>query len=261
MGKITSALKKAAEERLSRIERVARIREQDQMVIRKMGDSQIDARLIAYFDQKALISEQYKILRTNILSLFKNKSAKTIIITSAVHSEGKTVTALNLAMTMSQATNKPRILLIDGDMRRGRLEKYLGVKEPAGLSEYLRGQADLENIIFNIDVENLSFIACGAVPPNPVELLDSALMRNLLDDVRSRFDYIFIDTPPLISVTDPGIVGAQADGVLMVVQAGRTQRGIVRHAAELLNQAQAKLLGYVLTNIEYHLPEYVYRYL
>ena len=261
MGKITSALKKAAEERFLRIERIAKIKEQDQIVVKKMGDSNVDSRLIAYFDPKSPITEQYKILRTNMLSLQKAKAMKTIVVTSSIHSEGKTVTAINLAIAMAQVIHKPKILLVDADLRRGRLARYLGVKQQIGLSELLNEQASQEDALFNIDLDNLTFIASGAVPANPVELLGSDKMRNLLVDWKSQFDHIIIDTPPLISVTDPGILGAQADGVLMVVQAGRTQRGIVRHATELLNQAHARLLGYVLTNIEYHLPEYIYRYL
>ncbi len=261
MGKITNALRKATEERFQRLERITRINEEDQIVIRKMGDSQIDSRIISYFDPKSPITEQYKILKTNILSLQKGKSVKTIVITSSVHSEGKTVTALNLAVSMAQAINKPKILLIDADLRRGRLAKYLGVQQTVGLTDLLRSQVKLEDALFKIDVENLTFIASGSVPQNPVELLASENMKILLADLKSKFDYILIDTPPLISVTDPGILGSQADGVLLVVQAGRTQRGIVRHATELLHQAQARILGYVLTNIEYHLPEYIYRYL
>ncbi len=261
MGKITSALKKAADERFLRIERIAKIKEQDQIVVKKMGDSNVDSRLITYFDPKSPITEQYKILRTNMLSLQKTKSMKTIVITSSIHSEGKTVTAINLAIAMAQVINKPKILLVDADLRRGRLARYLGVKQQTGLSELLHNQASQEDAMFNIDLENLTFIASGAVPPNPVELLGSEKMKSLITDWKSQFDHVIIDTPPLISVTDPGILGAQADGVLMVVQAGRTQRGIVRHATELLNQAHARLLGYVLTNIEYHLPEYIYRYL
>ena len=261
MGKITDALKKATEERMQRIERIAKVKENDQIVIKKMGSSQVDSRIISYFDPKSPITEQYKILRTNILSLQKSKSLKSIVVTSSIHSEGKTVTAINLATTMAQATHKPKILFLDADLRRGRLAKYLGVKQHIGLSELLRSQCNLEEALFNIDLENLTFITSGTVPSNPVELLGSDEMKNLLSELKARFDYIVIDTPPLISVTDPGILGAQVDGVLLVIQAGRTQRGIVRHAIELLHQAQAKLLGYVLTNIEYHLPEYIYRYL
>lgn len=261
MGKITTALKKAAEERLGRIEKVNRIKERDQLIIRKIGKSKVDPSVVTYFDQKALVSEQYKILRTNILSLNKGKPPRTIVVTSSIHSEGKTITSLNLAVSMAQAINKPKVLLVDADLRKGRIAKYLGAKQQAGLSEVLMGKAEIKDVLFNLDVENLTFVDSGAVPENPAELLASNDMKYFLSEMKAKFDYVIIDTPPIISVTDSGIVGKQADGILMVVQAGRTQRGIVKRARELLYQSQSKILGYVLTNIEYHLPEYIYRYL
>ena len=184
-----------------------------------------------------------------------------MVITSALHSEGKTITTLNLAIAMAQTVSKPKILLIDGDLRRGRIAKYLGVEHPLGLSELLNGKASLVDVLFHIDLENLTFLSSGNVPHNPSELLGSGNMKTLLNEVRERFDFVLIDSPPVIAVTDSGIMGAQTDGVVMVVQAGRTQRGIVAHAAELLEQARANPVGHVLTNIEYHLPEYIYRYL
>ncbi len=261
MGKITTALKKAAEERILRIDKITKIKEQEQIIVKKAGSSKVDARVVTYFDPKALITEQYKVLRTNFLSLNKGKPPRTVVMTSALHGEGKTVTALNLAIAMSQTVNKPKILLLDADLRRGRMAKYLGVEQDIGLSDVLNGKANLSDVMFKIDLENLTFVASGTVPQNPSELLASDRMTHVLAEVRSRFDYVFIDTPPIIAVTDSGIVGAYTDGVLMVVQAGRTQRGIVNRASELLYQAHAKLIGHVLTNIEYHLPEYIYRYL
>lgn len=261
MGKLTEALRKAADERLERIEKINKIKTHDRLVIKKMGDSKVDPRLITYFDPKSPISEQYKILRTNVLSLSKLKTNKVIVITSAISMEGKTVTTLNLAMTIAQSAQQPKVLVIDADMRRGRVARYLGVEQNAGLSDILQGKASLEDAVFKIDVENLNFIASGPVPENPAELLDSQNMKNLLSDLKRQFDYIIIDTPPIIAVTDSGILGAQVDGVIMVIQAGRTQRGIIKRAAELLHQCHAKVLGHVLTNIEYHLPQYIYRYL
>ncbi len=261
MGKITSALKKAAEERLYRIDKIAKIREESRLVVRKMGNSRVDSRIVSYFDPKALITEQYKVLRTNFLSLNKGRPPKTMVITSSLHSEGKTITALNLAVSLAHTVHKPKILMIDADLRRGRISKYLGVEQEKGLTEILEGKGLLEEAMFHIDLENLTFMASGSVPPNPSELLASDAMRNLIHEVRGKFDYVLIDTPPIISVTDAGIVGALAEGVLMVIQAGRTQRGIVDRATELLHQAHARLIGHVLTNIEYHLPEYIYRYL
>jgi len=261
MGKITSALKKAAEDRIERFDKIARIKEHDQMVIKRIGNSKVDQRIVTYFDPKALITEQYKILRTNVLSINTVKSPKILVITSSIHSEGKTITALNLAVAIAQSTQKPRVLLIDADLRRGRIAKYLGVKQKTGLSEILTDQVQPSDALFNIDVENLTFVASGSIPPNPVELLSSERMRRFLILMKSKFDHIIIDTPPVITVTDPGIIGSMSDGVLMVIQAGRTQRGIVKRASELLQQAHSKVLGHILTNIEYHLPEYIYRYL
>jgi len=261
MGKITSALKKAAEDRIERFDKISRIKEQDSLVVKRMGSSKVDERIVTYFDPKAIITEQYKILRTNVLSLNKNKPLKVMVVTSSVHSEGKTITALNLAMTLAQSTYKPKILLIDADMRRGCVAKYLGVKQKIGLSEILTDQAKPSDVLFNIDIDNLTFIATGSIPLNPVELLSSDRMRRLLLLMKSKFDHIIIDTPPVISVTDAGIIGAQSDGVFIVIQAGRTQRGIIKRASELLHQAHSKILGHILTGIEYHLPEYIYRYL
>ncbi|MCA9405794.1 MAG: CpsD/CapB family tyrosine-protein kinase [Candidatus Omnitrophica bacterium] len=261
MGKITNALKKAAEERVQRIDKISKIKEMDKLVVQKMGESNVSPNVITYFDPKALITEQYKILRTNFLSLNKNKPPKTVAITSSLHSEGKTVTSLNLAVVLAQSVNKPKVLLIDGDMRRGKMGKYLGVDRTAGLAEVLTGQCSIKDALFQVDIENLTLMSSGEFPENPAELLASDEMKKLLNRVAADFDFVLIDTPPIISVTDSGTVGAMVDGVVMVVQAGRTQRGIVRRAEELLHQAHCNVVGHVLTNIEYHLPEYIYRYL
>lgn len=261
MGKITEALRKAADDRLERIDKINRIRERQELVIQKIGDSKVDPRIVTYFDPKALISEQYKILRTNVLSANAKRPLKTLVITSSLHSEGKTITALNLAMAIAQSTQKPKVLLIDADMRRGRVARYLGVEQKTGLTEILTDKADPSQTLFHIDIENLTFLAGGAVAENPAELLASEAMQRLLAEMKTQFDHILMDTPPIISVTDSGIIGALADGVLLVIQAGRTQRGIVQRATELLEQAHCKTIGHVLTNIEYHLPEYIYRYL
>ena len=261
MGKLTDALRKVADERLDHIERINKIKTHDNLVIKKMGDSNVDPRLITYFDHKALISEQYKMLRTNILAINKTRNHKVLVFTSSIHSEGKTLTTLNVGVSIAHATQHPKVLLIDADMRRGRVAKYLGVKHDVGLSEVLQGTAQLEDALFKIDIENLTFMAAGSIPENPAELLDSSRMKAVMAELKRQYDYILIDTPPIIAVTDAGILGSQADGVIMVIQAGRTQRGIIKRASELLHQCHARVLGHVLTNIEYHLPQYIYRYL
>ncbi len=261
MGKITDALKKAAEDRIEHIDKLNRVRENQTFVVKKIADSRVDPRIVTYFDPKAVISEQYKILRTNILSLNKGQPPRSMIITSSTQGEGKTVTALNLAMALAHSKRDMKILVIDADLRRGRISRYLGVEQTLGLAEILNGECSLAEAVFTIDVPNLSFVASGQVPANPVEILDSRLMSQLIEQARGQFSMVIIDTPPILSVTDAGIIGALTDGVLMVIRAGQTQRNMVRRAEELLYQAHARVLGHVLTNIEYHVPEYIYRYM
>src|SRR3989338_5897032 len=199
MGKITEALKRATEERLERFDKIGRIQEHQQLVVKKIGASKVDPRVVAYFDPKALITEQYKILRTNLLSLNKTKPPKVIVVTSSIHSEGKTVTAINLAVTLAQSTHKPRVLLVDADLRRGRTVRYLGVNQKVGLADVLKEQAQAKDVIFKLDIDNLSFLAAGAYPDNPAELLASESMSGFLSEMKTQFDHIIIDTPPIIS--------------------------------------------------------------
>jgi capsular exopolysaccharide synthesis family protein len=262
MGKITRALQKATQDSIQHIEKAVKIKEYEQMIVHKLKDSKLDARLVAYFDPKAIISEQYKILTTNVLSLNKGKPPKTIAITSSVAGEGKTVSALNFAITMSHATHKPRIVLIDADMRKGQLLNYLGAPPRKGLSEFLQGDATLEEILFSLDdIDHLSFIASGAVPSNPADLLASVRMKELITALRDKYNFVLIDTPPVIPVTDAVIIGSCVEGVLLVIKAGDTQRGMVSRAIELLVQAHSNIIGHVLTGVEYFIPEYIYRYL
>ena len=262
MGKITRALQKATEEGLQHMEKIVKIKEYEQLVVHKLKDSKLDARLVAYFDPKALISEQYKILTTNILSLNKGKPPKTIAITSSMPTEGKSVSALNLAITMSQATHKPNIILIDADLRKGQLRNYLGSPERKGLSEFLQGQANLDEILFSLDdIGHLSFIASGAVPENPAELLASERMRELITDLRAKYNFVLIDTPPVIPVTDAVIIASNVEGTLLIIKAGHTQSGMVSRAIEHLAQVHSNIIGHVLTGVEYFIPEYIYRYL
>ena len=261
MGKITRALQKFSEEGFQHIDAVVKAKECAKFIVPNFKESKVDPRIITYFDSKSIISEQYKMLATNLLSLNKRKPPKAIAITSSIAGEGKTITSLNLAITLCSAISNPRIILIDADMRKGLVNKYLGRPALKGLSNYLNGKVSLEDIIFSIDIQNLSLIAAGDVPGNPAELLASERMRALINALRARYDFILIDTPPVIPVADSVIVGGQVDGVIVLIQAGRTQREMVSRSTELLTQANVNIIGHVLTNIEYFIPRYVYQYL
>ncbi len=263
MGKLTDALKKAAEDRFSRIDKLdSQNQVKFEYIAQKTVDSKIDPRIVAFYDLASPVSEQYRTLRTNLQSIDSEKPVKIIVITSSIHGEGKTISAINLAISMARDLDNKKILLVDADMRRSRVSKYLGITPEIGLAEVLSNDAAINNALINISgIDNLTVLPAGKQPNNPAELLGSNKLKNLISHLRTKYDYTIFDTPPIIPVTDTGLIGAQADGVIMVIQASRTQKGIVKHSQELLKQSQSKLLGYILTNIQYHIPAYIYRYL
>lgn len=258
MGKFTEALKKAAEKRIERVEKRDEIKP---YIIRTATDSKIDQHVVAYFDSASPVSEQYRILRTNLQALDKSNPPKVLAITSAIHGEGKTITSINLAITFAHDLNKKSILLVDADLRRGTLTKNLGLNADKGLSDVLSDGAIVEETLLSIGIDNLHILPSGKKPYNPAELLGSNRMKEVIAEVKKKYDYVIFDCPPAVPITDASVLGAQCDGALMILQAGRTQRGIISHAQDLLQAARVKILGFVITNIEYHIPEYIYRYL
>ncbi len=256
MGKITDALRKVTDERIARIQKKPEI----QYVVRKIENTKIEEHVVAFHDPTSPIGEQYKILRTNIQSLNKEKGHKAFIVTSSINGEGKTVTAINLAITMAHDLNNKSILLIDGDMRKGKVSRYLGINLSPGLSEILKGEAEPDVAFVSPGIENLTILPAGKAIKNPSELLGLKKMETLISSLEFRFDYIFIDTPPLMPVTDACLISRLTDGAILVLQAGRTQREVIQHAETRLHQAGGKLLGYIITNVEFHLPQYLYRY-
>jgi len=262
MGKITDALRKAAAERLNRIEKIDKGTETKyQFIARKTVDSKLDPRIVTFYEPASPVAEQYRILRTNLQAINSKQPVKIITITSSHHAEGKTITAVNLAISMARDLNKKQILLVDADMRRASLSKYLGIKSDLGLADLIANGTNIDEALLNVGIDNLTVLPAGRIPHNPAELLGSQKLRNLISLLRGRYDYVIFDTPPIIPVTDAGLLAAQTDGVVMVVQANRTQKGVVKHSQSLILQAQAKVLGYILTNIQYHIPGYIYRYL
>ena len=233
-----------------------------EMYIAKAKDnSGILPQILSYCAPTSVIAEQYRILRTKIQSMnIKDKPLKVIGITSVTHQEGKTVTAVNIAVTLAKALDK-KILLIDCDMRRGTVHKYMGLKKLLGLGELLSNGLGVKEAIQNNKVENLDIISCGEKPENPSELLESSKMDAILKKVHSSYDYIILDAPPILPVTDAEIIARKVDGIIMVVRSAKTQRETVSHAESLLKQVDANILGFILTHVKYYIPGYLYRYL
>lgn len=228
-------------------------------IAKATDDSGIDPRIVTYFDPKAAISEQYRILRTNIQSNNLPRSLKTIVTSSALHGEGKTITAVNLAVTMAHDLDKT-VLLVDCDLRGGIVHQLLAINPALGLSDILVNDTHLEAAFYRTRINNLTVLPRGDIPHNPSELLGSKKMRRLLEQLKSKFDYIILDSPPIIPLTDACVLSSQSDGVIFIIQAHRTPRQVVEQAQNALKHIHAKILGFVLTQVEHHASKYMYKY-
>lgn len=207
-----------------------------------------DIKLFSLKNKDFLISEAFKTLRTNIQFSSLDKKVKTIMITSSCPGEGKTTTSCNLAIATAQAGNKT--LLLDCDLRNPKLHRVFSLPNTFGLTDALIGAEGLKNIYQESDVENLYILPSGTKPPNPSELLSSDKMKNYLETLKEVFDYIIIDTPPIVLVTDAQVVSRYVDGTLLVIAAGEVDRNTVLKAKELLEKVNSKILGVVLNKYD-----------
>ena len=224
----------------------------------------VDGSLVSYADEHSYLAEQYKVIRTNLYSLSPEKPFKTVVITSAQSQEGKTVTSCNLSYTLSLDTEK-KILLLDADFRRPSVHKVLGIQRKPGFTNILNDEVSLEQFIKKPAVGNLYVIPSGSVVTNTAELLSSKKMRELIDMLKLKFDYLVFDTPPVINVTDSSILGSLCDCVIMIVRAGVTPKSMVEEAYTMLRHAQAKPKACILTDTSipvyyYYLSRYKYYY-
>jgi protein-tyrosine kinase len=203
----------------------------------------LDARLVAALAPQSLAAEQYRSLRTRIKRAENGRAVRAIVITSPNKGDGKSLTAANLAITMGQEFQQ-RVLLVDGDLRRPEVHRLFGVPEGAGLADVLMGAVDLDQALVTLPDHHITVLRAGVPPSHPAELLGSASMRRLLDTLRTRFDRILIDMPPVAPLADLHIVAPIADGVLMIVRAGVTPKPAIERALSGLDLS--KVLGLVL---------------
>jgi polysaccharide biosynthesis transport protein len=199
--------------------------------------------LVPHERPRTLISESYRSLRTALL-LSSARELKVVAVTSAMAGEGKTATASNLAVVLAQL-GRP-VLIVDCDLRKPRLHQVFKVSNRVGLVNQLTGTADLEAVILPTEVPNLWVLPAGPMPPNPSELLASERLRELLRTLRGRFDYVIVDTPPALAVTDATLVGTLADGVVLTLRSHKVTREEVRLVRDRLRQTEVKVLGAVL---------------
>ncbi len=220
-----------------------------------LTDRSIDPHIIVYHEPRSLQAEQYRAFRTNVFAMDQGgqksqkgqkRGSRAIAITSAMKGEGKSVTAVNIAICIAEAPSK-RVCLIDTDFRAPRVAELLGIEEGKGLSELLQDQTDLRSVIAETKVSNLSVIRAGREPRNPAELLASDRIEDLLDELKRDYTHIICDTPPVNPYTDAAVLGSRLDGVLLVVRIGRTLKDQADRARGVLERAGCNLIGLFLT--------------
>lgn len=206
-------------------------------------------------EPRSAFAENYKALRTSLLLSSVDGPPGRILITSPGTGEGKTTTAVNLAMVLAQS--EKRVLLIDGDLRKPRLHKIFGISNKKGLSTYLSGSSG-GDILGKGPLPELAVIPAGPVPPNPSELLASSRMATLLDTLGKEFDIILCDSPPLLTVADSRMLSRFFDGTIVVTLSGKTTYDMARRALKLLQDVNARVLGLVINALDAKKGDYYY---
>ncbi len=214
--------------------------------------------LINFRDPECPFAEHYRSIRTSIQLSTPKAPPKIISVSSAMPGEGKTTTVVNLAISFAQLGKK--VVIIDGDLRKPRIHKIFKLKNTLGLSSFLAGRAKVSDILQKTHINNVFVATSGPIPPNPAELIDSEIMSTMLKKILEKVDFIFIDTPPMIGIVDPILVGKHSDGMIMVTWGGKTRIDNVRKAKAECDTFGIKLLGIVLNKLDFKRSEYSYNY-
>ncbi|MFQ5433455.1 MAG: CpsD/CapB family tyrosine-protein kinase [Anaerolineae bacterium] len=201
--------------------------------------------LITLTDPRSPVSEAYRTLRTNLSFYSLDNPIRTLVVTSPASGEGKSTTVANLAVTMAQSGRKT--IMVDCDLRRPSLHEYFSLNPEPGLTNMLLSGAE-KPPLQQTQVENLWLLASGAKPPNPADLLGSRKVDQAIAQLAKLADIILFDAPPVIAVTDAAVLGAKVDGVLLVLNAGKTRRDHAERAKEMLEKAHVRVVGAALTN-------------
>ena len=226
-------------------------------VVRPPHAAQVDPHIVAYHHPHSHLTESFRRVKAMLRGVAGADKLRTVAITSAGKGEGKSTTALNLAITMSQDFDT-RVCIVDADLRRPRLHRLLGFTPRRGLSDVLGGDALAEDVLITDSVPRLTVLPGGRSSRTPSEMLGSPRMRQLIEELKTRFDFILFDTPPVLTVADAILLGPMTDGVILLIQAGKVRRRPVERAVELLHNS--RILGFILNRGDMVLSHYGYRY-
>ncbi|GLK15632.1 polysaccharide biosynthesis tyrosine autokinase [Herbiconiux flava] len=209
--------------------------------------------LIVHTDPRNPRAESFRGLRTNLRFVNMNKDNRAFVVTSAIPGEGKSTTTANLALALAETG--ARVVLIDADLRLPALASYMGIEGAAGLTDVLIGQAALEDVLQHWGTKNLLVLPAGQLPPNPSELLGSDAMVELLAALNDRADYVLLDTPPLLPVTDAVVLSSITAGAIVVAAAGKVKKSELTAALRNLTQTSSRVIGIVLTMLPSQGPD------
>jgi capsular exopolysaccharide synthesis family protein len=212
--------------------------------------------LISQQNMKSVVAEAYRTLRTNMGFTEVDRLCRTILITSSHLEEGKSTTSANLAIVVAQAGQK--VLLVDCDLRKPMQHRIFNVSNLMGLTSCLCQRQPLQEAVQPGPVENLDILTAGPLPPNPSEILSSEHTRAFWAGLKNRYDYILVDSPPVLAVADASILSSQVDGVLLVVNSGTTRVDHAKEAKEQLTKANAHIIGVVLNQFKIAKGKYQY---
>ncbi|MDP8263825.1 MAG: CpsD/CapB family tyrosine-protein kinase [Candidatus Ancaeobacter aquaticus] len=224
----------------------------------KQQQIQISSKIIAHSDPRSPITEAYRTLRTNLNYINKDKNLKTILVTSCRPEEGKTLTAVNLAITLAEIGNN--VLLVDTDMRRPAVHSMLNINKDPGLSDVLRGNYSWDKALVRTGIDNLTVLPAGHIPKNPSELIGTEKMKDLLKEQSNFFDIIFLDSASVLTVTDASILSTMVDGILLVILADKTPRDAAMRTLSLLRKIDAYVVGIVFNAVDVTREGYYYYY-
>jgi protein-tyrosine kinase len=222
-------------------------------------DNILDSKMVSFFEPSSMAAEQFRRLRTHIIKPGTESTTKTILVTSAMASEGKSLIAINFAISIAAELHS-HALLVDCDLRNPTLSRSFGFEDASGLSNYLVGQIELPDILVKTNVDKLSILPGGTLQENPVELIGSNKMKSLVTDLKTRYAdrYIILDSSPLLATTEPSVINDLVDGIILVIKAGVTPRESVQQAIKLLDKK--KIIGVVLNNLEFKTQALIKRY-
>jgi capsular exopolysaccharide synthesis family protein len=249
--------KKTAEEKIKSIEKSDVL---PAYVAKESDSSGIDARIISYHNPKSSICEHYRVIFTHLKNEVIKDNSKLIALSSAQPHEGKSISLLNLAVVMARDFKK-KVLVIDANLRMPVIDELMNLKVNGGLTDILSKEVNYRELIQPSQIPNLSFITAGKEIHNPVELLHSSKLKDFLEKTKLDFDYILCDTAAIMPYADTKILSPLLDGVIITIKARKTRREVVDRTEEILKELHSKVFGFILTDVEYYIPEFIYKYL